>query len=438
MSASVRRAAALLLCALLILSPFTASAADGRMCEPAFNGSFIQTWYCGSWDDARWQQEADCMKRSGVKYLILQELASYSGGWSASYPSGIEELKGNCTDTDAVDACLKCCEQNGIKVFVGLAGFDSWWTFSGLTPRYMQSCRLMAKMQRELYSRYAEKYPNAFYGWYFTPEINNTVSMLISAGNIARGVNKIIDTARELNPDMPVMLSPYYTEYLTIPSTAIAGAFWKRLISKIHFADGDILAPQDAVGAGWVQEKNIESVWQMFRSAADTCKRDLKLWANCENMTCASSGGLFSPPATLETENRTSCLDRFVRQMNVASRYCENIITFSYNHYYCPALVGSVYEDTYLDYIENGFVLENEKPSRVQWNISEDGLVTWEPSTDNIGVAYYKVVQPVSGRPVAVARIEAGDELVYQGEPGEFYYVAAFDGAGNMSDVPLL
>ena len=75
----------------------------------------------------------------------------------------------------------------------------------------------------------------------------------------------------------------------------------------------------------------------MYRTAVDTADKDIKLWANCENFTLARGksiiSGIFVPPATLNVNSVPCTIDRFANQLDIASEYCDNIITFSYNHY---------------------------------------------------------------------------------------------------------
>ena len=396
-----------------------------------FNGTFIQSWYCLWWDDARWQEEIEYMKQAGIEYLILQDTASFFDADSAElhYPSELECFESCEKYGDVIGDVLRNCTGSGIKVFVGFADYEAWWTLAGLSPQYNKICDKMSLMVEEIYNKYYSDYSDVFYGWYFTPEINNVPTMKLSILNIAKGFNKIIDTADSLNPDMPMLLSPYYTEHLSVPSVVAALPEWQLFMQKAHLRDGDIFCPQDAVGAGWIDIEDLDKVWKMYTSAVESCDRDIKLWANCECMTVARSFVPLMPPKTLEDINMTAALDRFIQQMQTASKYVDNIITFSFNHYYCNDEINQVYFDTYLDYIENGCRLEAEKPSAVNRTANENGILTWEPASDNIGVAYYLIYK--GNKPVE--RIEATDELRYEAETKHKFSIVTVDGAGNKS-----
>lgn len=402
-----------------------------QKCNPAFNGTFVQSWYSSYWDDERWQNEIKVMKEAGVEYLILQDIASLSsdGEWTLYYPSGLDAFADTPVYCDVIENALSNCTGTGIKVFIGLVDFEKWWVGAGLTRDFKTVCDTSADMVTEIYENYYSDYSDCFYGWYFTPEINNNPIMKASSGLIAKGLNKIIAAADRADKNLPILLSPYFTEYLAVPSVLSALPEWTAFMQNVNFRDGDVFCPQDAVGAGWTKESHLEKVWKMYYAAVDACPADVKLWANCENFTSANEGGLFSPPATVEKEISTCTLDRFVRQMNVASKYCENIITFSFSHYYSPYCVDDVYYKTYLSYLENGYTLEKNPPSAPEQLKAENGTLTWKPSLDDTGIAYYLVSE--NGKPVE--RIDNGSDLIFSCKKNKTYTVTALDGAGNKS-----
>ena len=396
--------------------------------DPVFTGSFLQAWYCVDWDEDRWDAEVSAMKEAGLDKLILQDTAQMDlrGAWTVYYPTQLASLQDHGGYGDVVEGALRACQKGGLRLFVGLASFESWWVLGGLFGQYSKVCSVMADMMREIYDRYYETYADAFYGWYFTPEISNIPTMKATALTLARGLNKILDTATALNGAMPVLLSPYFTEYLAVPSVLATLPMWQTLLEAAHLRDGDIFCPQDAVGAQWTTREDLEKVWEMYKAAVDGCKAELKLWANCETLTVARSKLPLMPPATLETVNSAATLDRLVWQMQTAAKYCDEIVTFSYNHYYCPLTGTRAYHDCYLDYLANGCVLEQEPPSAPRNLRLENGALRWDAATDNIGVAYYIVSQNGS----SLARIEATAELTFAAT-GKGYTVTAVDAAGN-------
>lgn len=412
----------------LIISLMPFGEAPERKCDPVYNGTFIQSWMSSYWDEERWAEEVENMENAGIEYLILQDTANLSsdGTWQVYYPSELEVFSETECYSDVISSALNSCKDSNIKVFVGLAMFDDWWVQSALSGTYKDVCFVMADMAEEI----SEKYEGV-YGFYFTPEINNMSTMKLALNNIIDGLNVLIEKIPE---DKPLMLSPYYTEYISVPMVLAAEPMWVSLVNKVNFRDGDIIAPQDAVGAQWIQENDLEKIWRMYRAAVDTSDKDLKLWANCENFTLARAksviSGIFVPPATLNVNSVPCTIDRFARQLDVASRYCENIITFSYNHYHSPSYVNPAFEKAYLDYVENGFVVESEKPTAPQNLANNDGVLSWEESEDNIGISHYIIYRNKK----AAAYIEAGSVLEYVTEKEGTYSVEAVDAAGNISE----
>ena len=96
-----------------------------------------------------------------------------------------------------------------------------------------------------------------------------------------------------------------------------------RMLNTINLRDGDFSAPQDAVGALWIREKDLKMTWKLYSEAVKTADADIRLWANCENFTLAFADtaidGILTRPATENTEAVPATLDRFTRQMKTAA-----------------------------------------------------------------------------------------------------------------------
>lgn len=434
--------------AFIMLLSSGSSDSSVQKCKPEFNGTFIQSWLTASWDDKRWEAETRNMKQAGIEYLVLQTLAekgsNITGGkWTVYYKSGVKALEKATFAGDSLEPALRHCKKAGIKVFVGLNMFDDFWTEGTLTKQYGEVCDIAAEMVEDIHQKYGNSYSETLYGWYFAPEISNGIIRQFNVQGLADGLNDIIESINKTDESKPLLLSPFYSEYLSTGSL-VTLATYVRLFDLVNLRNGDIFAPQDAVGAKWVKEENLEMTWKLYKTAVETCDADIKLWANCENFSSAVAGGVLSgivsPPQTENVNNVPETLDRFVWQMNVASHYAENIITFSYNHYYSPDYVNPVFNNTYLDYIENGYVLENSAPSKVKNPaVSLNGsklVLSWEGAEDNIGIAYYRVLK--DGK--FFTRVEAkGNETLFTVTDSAFannstYTVTAFDGAGNSSE----
>lgn len=430
---------------IIAIFPFGAEPETEKKCEPKFNGTFIQSWMSSTWDDERWQKEVENMQDAGIEYLILQDIANKSsqsagGQWTVYYETELDCFENAVKADDVIDMALRNCKDTGVKVFIGLAMFDDFWTQGSMTKQYSDMCAVASEMVKEIYDKYYPVYGDTLYGWYFTPEINNTITCQINIAGQAKGLNAIIKAINQTNEEKPLLLSPFYAEYLAVGS-AVTLTNLVKFFHYTNFRDGDIFAVQDAIGAKWVKEENLETTWKMYSKAIESADADIKLWANCENFSLAFADslidGIFTRPATENTVSVTETLDRFVWQMDVATKYAENIITFSYNHYYSPDCVNEGFINTYIDYLNNGYVLEKNAPfapTGFTAQQTDEGVVlTWNEAQDDIGIAYYRIEK--NGK--FLARLEkyyGWEELTFTdiGEMGE-YSIVAVDCAGNFS-----
>ena len=98
-------------------------------------------------------------------------------------------------------------------------------------------------MIEEIYNKYVSKYPDAFYGWYFTPEMSNGPLVKLSSPFIAKGVNVIIDAIERTDADAPLLLSPFFSQYGANPGIESAKLFWASFIKSVNFREHDIFCP---------------------------------------------------------------------------------------------------------------------------------------------------------------------------------------------------
>ncbi len=424
-------------------APFGNTALPERKCAPEFNGTFLQSWLSSTWDDERWADEVEAMQQDGVEYLVLQDLANMdsAGSWTVYYNSTIPQFASAVNGGDVLSAALKAVKDTDIKVFAGLTMFDSFWGIGNFTGDYKKVCAVTADMVGDIAANYTSE---NLYGWYFTLEINNQINCgTLLMESMAQGLNTVLQKASEVSPGMPLMISPFTAKYLATGEMSTY-AQWLTFFELVNFRNGDIVAPQDALGADWIEEEDLIGIWEAYSKALEKADADVKLWGNCENFDIATGPSILSGtvlrPQTENIESVTACLDRFTRQLDIASRYCENIITFSYSHYFSPNEVKPHYIETYRDYVKNGYVLETQKPvlpDNFTKTQTENGVVLeFEAATDNFGIAYYRVCK--NGEFLTRFENYKWDyDLVFTDAAGALsdeYTVVAYDAAGNASD----
>lgn len=418
-----------------------------RRTEPVFSGTFLQPWLGVQWSDEDWKAEINEMKQDGIEYLIIQNVADKTqktagGKWTVYFDTEVKQLKNAKKEANIVEAALRACKGTGIKVIIGLAIFEDFWYRGALTSQYNECCSISAALAKEIYEKYGEEYKDTLFAFYFTPEFSNIIFDSASALRLSKGLNVLLDEMSESCGNLPLVMSPYVTDYFTFGKIDMF-AFWSKIFAYSKFRDGDIVAPQDAVGAGFVKTSELERNWKMFRTLVDSCDAKLKLWANCESFSIARAKSAISGIAVPnETENKVSvpaCMDRFALQLDIASRYCDNIITFSYNHYLSKNQISSQFIEAYRTYVKNGFTPETNAPQKAKnfsKKQSENGIVlTWDEAIDDIGIAYYKITK--NGK--FLSRIECiynETELSFTDEGGkasDVYVITACDTSGNFS-----
>ena len=167
-----------LLSFITLATPFGDVQPTERKCAPEINGTFLQSWMSSTWDDERWASEVENMQRDGIEYLVLQDIANMNtdGNWTVYYESTIPAFDGATFGGDVIMSALEACRGTDIKIYVGLAMFDSFWLLGNFTGEYMSVCATTADMLEDIYDTYYYVSPEKFYGWYFTLEINNQIN----------------------------------------------------------------------------------------------------------------------------------------------------------------------------------------------------------------------------------------------------------------------
>ena len=373
------------------------------------SGTFIQPWLYSAYDDERWEKEFGFMKELGLEYIIMGDTLTCETGnpvtdtsqWviTANYATENTSFKrGN----DILTPLFERCREYGLKLYVGMGNTPAGWPYldesvSGFT----EISRMFADVAEDLYRSYYEKYPETFAGFYFVPELYNS-SAFDSETRRANYVNKlsegfriIFDKISSLDLSLPFIFSPYVNMFggdWVSKSTENIGLFWRDLLAKAGFRDGDILCPQDSVGAGGCSIELLDNVTRAYKYAVDNCGKQIHLWSNCE---------IFVQPTDKFFQNYdgygsywTSCtVDRMVTQFEIVSHYVERIFCFAVPHYLSPYNTVPGYYDSYLYFLRTGSV-DDEQPvpprtfrtSYAAHNGVRCLTVNWSGMYDNMGV----------------------------------------------------
>lgn len=332
-------------------------------------GSFIQPYLVTSWDDDRWMAEFKSLREAGMEFIIFMHTVhtANDGITTAVYPSAITGIKSE-KEVDLVENCLRNAKRANFKVFVGLNFNEQWWSTTFTPEWFLDQVQLGNKVADELIQRYKERYPLTMYGWYWVWEVDNSpcndqrkLDYLVYALNIN------VDFLHQRTADMPFMLSPFMNEKTSTAEEC--SLMWKYVLSKAHFRDGDIFAPQDCVGAGWLS-LNVVGKWFELLSKAIPETPKIRFLANVE---------MFDQRFWTITS-----LGRLKKQIELTRPYVSGFISFAYSHYYSPLLNNSMIHHAYVKYMESGKLPVSAPPSPVhslKWQkINGTTYLQWLPA----------------------------------------------------------
>ncbi|MBR4100920.1 MAG: DUF4434 domain-containing protein [Oscillospiraceae bacterium] len=365
-----------LLAAVLLFGrlPNSVHAAENEAPISSINGSFIQPWLYASWDDERWRAEMEILKETGIDYLIMGDVANKNqdGSWTVYYESELDFLDGYFV-YNAIDSIMYYCDQYDIKLYLGM-GLDTAWNSDltieeGLSANreYMERCN---RITTELYERYKPQYPDTYYGFYFVTELYNTYYMETDYGTqlYTDGLDEmftmVIEHCNSLNPDMPLLFSPYVNifgyGYASINVDRFT-EFWTQTLTKIPFRDGDILCPQDSCGGGGNDVEHLEEWMAAYRNAVDRANAargtNLLLGTNAEMFVSPDAYRMTSPHGVNYVGIKT--VDDFAKRLEIAQPYVDTLWCFAYSHHYSPYNVPEGFHHAFTEYLRTGEIEQN-------------------------------------------------------------------------------
>ena len=380
------------------------------------DGTFFPAHLAVDFTEEQWANELAEWDEMGIEYVVIGESAirNADGKWETYYPSQYSDIYYH----NSVETILQHCETAGIKCFVACGNYYDFQSINlcrhneydgdgNLTVRGQEFFEQLVydthRYMQELYDLYASKYPNSFYGFYFVPEVSNSVEFeqeeLLNIGieSLSKALNLTIDKVNQLNPNLKLLLSPYAN--LKPESTwnthnmDVIEKFWTGVIQKTNFREGDILSPQDSVGANGVKLSELEAITKAYYNAVAAGGKNIELWSNCETF-------LF-PLETMDVPYETgqsNFIDRLIQQTDIVKPYVNKIISCSYTNYIGRSNCGDSFYRTYRDYLLTG-QLDWVPPNPIE-QVTGDVIVvndkpvlrlTCDPVFDLYGVARMEV-----------------------------------------------
>ena len=280
---------------------------------------FIQYWYCKNFDETDWNLHISNLQKSGYRSIILQSTTKFdSDGFIKT------QSDGNCFPTETVKKLLAVAERLDFGVYLGLAASDLWWK----TDLYKEQCERWGKYQAEtaamVYSA-ASGY-KCFEGFYMPFEVYTNTFWYEKYW--AKTFNVLIEKLNSLAPQYPLICSPYKSSLYRMNKNSIY-SFAVRFIDNINFRAYDIIAPQDGSGRASSDfdkksEQNVDDFLSAFYTASKK-KAKCRFGVNIEFFS--KEKGEFATAA------------RIAKQREIANRYADIILSFSYSDYYAPKIV---------------------------------------------------------------------------------------------------
>lgn len=392
---------------------------------PKASGTFIQPDMVTEWDDFQWQRELSYLKEVKMKYIVMNTFVVQNQNIRRVY--GISTENGNRVEkVDIVDICLRNCERLGFRVFLGIDYNVLWWKIGPRKPKWLYEQMKKGNMVvRELYEKYHDKYKNAFYGWYWTYEVDNlNFKNFRDFEILANAVNINLKYMDKNNMRLPFMISPFMNSEYSTPMTYADN--WEHFFKTAGLKRGDIFCPQDSVGGGGLDINQVKNWFQALGEAVKSKKKVL-FWANVE---------------TFDHNNWSSAfIKRFIRQMKLESPFVDDIITFSYSHYYSPSNINGGFHRAYKRYLYN-HEISNRRPEPPKWVKIDrmDGkvLIRWEISGNAAGYRLYcngkEIYHPVVQRKYGGNKGQVFGKFVYEDiSVKSKYQIETVDFWGNVS-----
>ncbi len=299
---------------------------------------------------ANWEAHFDELNSLGIDRVICSctALTPYAVYSRAYYPTGgetKENKKSSFTEyINALENLLAAAETKGIKVFVGLNYAEEWVTVrASNTDWNAAQAERAAEIAATLHSFYAEKYPNAFYGWYFPWRMNNSY-IVHKTRESADLLKRYKDIFRLTDPSMPVLFTTVLGNDFTAAKTAEAFA---EMLSMAGLDENDIYCCVDGIGTGQMRMDSLDYYYRLI--IAEAKKASLNVWAGCETT-------VYGEPS------QTALLSRFITQLEKAGNHSETIAALSYSDAYSANFGASPsVRGVYLSYVQSG-EMEKEIP----------------------------------------------------------------------------
>jgi len=357
------------------------------------------------------------MKDAGLDQMVIQWTAD-SKSQTTIYPSALEGYAQNTTH-DVVEEALKTADAAGAQVYIGLQINDDWWTrYISDGPWLRNEAKIAHALASELWKRYGQH--ASFAGWYLPFEVDNVETGTADWDNLVAFYRSTGNHLHRLAAGKPVAISPFFNSKLGL-SPSQWQTMWEYVLKRSPI---DVIAVQDGIGASHANRDELPTWFGAVKAAIEKSRPEAKLWVDTE---------------TFDRDLQPMAIRSIVNDMCAVQSYVSGYLSFSFNHFLSPQQVNPLYYRTYMQFLETGKVekVSPSKPAELGAAALDAATIrlTWTASTDNVGVAGYRIRRNdqlvTTTHDASSAYVDSGldSEMTYR------YQIKAFDAAGNESDV---
>lgn len=348
--------------------------------HPIVSGTFMQPGTFQSYTQEQMTDHLRHMKNVGVNLLIVQSTFNATNQigkvyFDAEIPDAWKAENYNDTAKGFLEVVLAAARECDMQVYLGLANDDAWWKMV-LDEQWLdEHVGVSMQAAKAIYDAYHQRYADTLTGWYFWPEYWNMSCDAEQTTLVADFMAEYRKGLYEIDPDMPMLLSPFISASGTSPEETTK--FWMDVLAGAKLKAGDIFCCQDSVGAGHIELDQLDAYFAALKKAVDT-QKGLKFWANNEDFT---------------KEFKSAPMDRFVKQLQITHKYTDTHISFAFCHYRNPSVGKTKQYEAYKHYYETG-KLQQSKPATPEVEIKSEELglyVTFTVKLTNPDAMVHKV-----------------------------------------------
>ncbi|MFD0696448.1 DUF4434 domain-containing protein [Paenibacillus sp. GCM10027628] len=381
------------------------------------NGTFLQPDLADQWTDSQWNTEFQNMKDVGINQLVLQWTANSKTNTTVYPTTALSGYTQNTTN-DVVAKALSKGNIYGVDIYLGLQLNDDWFVKYANDNTWLTNEANIAKtLAGDLWTKYGTN--ASLKGFYLSFEVDNwNFPTTTEWDRLKTFYQTVGNYIKQQSSTKTLMISPFFN-----PAGGQTTSGWQNMWEYIlPNSSLDIFALQDGVGAGHAVTSQLAAWFSASKTAINNALPAMLLWDDAE---------------TFNLDFKPMDESTLIADLNAASPYVSNYLSFSFNHYISPQQVNPLYYTTYKNYVQSGSLDATAPTTPTNLSGSSTNSITnqlsWTASTDNTGVVGYKIYRNNELVWTAYTNATSFTDTQLTPSTSYTYQVQAFDAAGNNS-----